>query len=75
MGREEWENRAKRYLKAELKRQDVTYEELAKRLTEMGIPETEGSVSMKIARGTYPAWFLFAAMSTIGVSALRIGDY
>ena len=33
----EWADRAKRFLKAELKRADVTYEELASRLREHGL--------------------------------------
>jgi hypothetical protein len=38
----------------------------------MGLPETEGSVQVKINRGTFPAWFLFAVMRAIGVSTLRL---
>lgn len=72
MSKDVWEDMAKRLLKAELKRQDITYEELALRLSKMGIPESEGSVGMKISRGTYPAWFLFAAMKAIGINSLSI---
>jgi hypothetical protein len=69
-----WASRAKRYLKAELKRADVDYTELARRLTEMGLPETRGSITMKINRGAFPAWFLIAAMEAIGASSLRLSD-
>lgn len=69
---DEWADRAKRYLKAELKRADVGYAELARRLTEMGLTETEGSVTVKINRGTYPAWFLFAVMQAIGAREVRL---
>ena len=69
-----WADVAKRHLKAELKRADVGYAELAKRLTEMGIPETEGSITVKINRGAYPAWFLFAVMKAIGVHTLRVHE-
>ena len=38
----EWADKARRYLKAELKRADVTYAELARRLREHGLEdETE----------------------------------
>jgi Domain of unknown function (DUF6471) len=67
-------DRAKRYLKAELKRAGVNYAELARRLTEKGLPETEGSVAVKINRGAFPAWFLIAAMEVIGASSLRLSD-
>lgn len=69
---EEWSKRAKLALKAELKRADVGYAELARRLTEMGLPETEGSITVKINRGGFPAWFLMAALSAIGQSKLQI---
>ena len=69
---EEWADLAKRILKAELKRAGVGYAELAKRLTEMGLPETEGSITVKINRGAFPAWFLLATMRAIGTPILRL---
>jgi hypothetical protein len=71
---DEWANHAKRHLKAELKRADVGYAELARRLTEMGLSETEGSVTVKINRGAFPAWFLFAVLKVIGARVLRLED-
>lgn len=68
----EWTDKAGKHLKAELKRAGVPYAELARRLTEMGIPETDTSVAAKINRGAFPAWFLFAVMKAIGVSTLRL---
>jgi 3-mercaptopyruvate sulfurtransferase SseA len=73
-GRDEWATRARRFLKAELKRAEVTYEELARRLGEMGIEETKGSVTVKVNRGVFPAWFLFAVMKAIGVEQVRMED-
>lgn len=67
-------DRAKRYLKAELKRAGVGYKELADRLTAMGLPESEGSITVKINRGGFPAWFLIAAMEAIGATSLRLSD-
>ena len=68
----EWTDKAAKHLKAELKRAGVPYAELARRLTEMGIPETDTSVAAKINRGSFPAWFLFAVMKAIGVGTLRL---
>ena len=73
-GRAEWANRARRYLKAELKRAEVTYEELARRLRAMGIEETKGSITVKVNRGAFPAWFFFAAMKAIGREAINLAD-
>lgn len=68
----EWTDKAGRHLKAELKRAGVSYADLARRLTEMGIPETDTSVAAKVNRGAFPAWFLLAVMKAIGVSNLRL---
>jgi hypothetical protein len=71
---DKWANLAKRQLKAELKRADVGYADLAQRLTEMGLPETEGSITAKINRGAFPAWFLFAVIKAIGRNMVRLDD-
>jgi hypothetical protein len=69
-----WQTLAKRHIKAELKRSGIGYVELAQRLTEAGLPESEGSVTMKINRGAFPAWFFFAAMHVIGCHVVRLGE-
>jgi len=68
----EWAELAKRHIKAELKRHDVGYAELAKRLTEIGLPETDSSIGMKINRGAFPAWWLFAVMRAVGAHTLHL---
>jgi len=70
----EWADRAKRFLKAELKRADVTYEGLAQRLREHGLDETESSVANKLSRGTFPATFFLASMKAIGRENINISD-
>ena len=70
----EWTDRAKRFLKAELKRADVTYEELARRLREHGLDETKHSVAAKIGRGTFPAAFFLAALKAIDREQVNLGD-
>ena len=70
----EWADRAKRFLKAELKRADVTYDELAHRLRKQGLAETESSVTNKLSRGTFPATFFLAAMKAIGRENVNLTD-
>jgi 3-mercaptopyruvate sulfurtransferase SseA len=70
----EWMDRASRFLKAELKRADITYEELAAKLREHGLEETKNSVAAKIGRGTFPAAFFFAVMKAIGREQVNLGD-
>ncbi len=73
-GELDWADRVKRYLKAELKRADVTYEELAVRLGKLGMDESEASVANKLSRGTFPATFLCAAAKAIGIEEIRLKD-
>ena len=55
----EWANRARRFAKAELKRAEVSYAELAWRLKEHGLEETEASITAKLNRGTFAAMFFW----------------
>jgi hypothetical protein len=66
--------RTKRFVKAELKRADITYEELAERLHEHGLEETKGSIAAKISRGAFPATFFIAVMKAIGRANVNLGD-
>lgn len=71
---DELADKAKRLLKAELKRADVTYEELARRLSDMGIKESKATVANKISRGMFSAVFLIAAMKAIGRETVSWSD-
>lgn len=66
--------RTKRWLKAELKRVDMTYEMLAAKLTELGLEETKISVANKLSRGTFPATFLVAVMKAIGKPSFSLSE-
>jgi Domain of unknown function (DUF6471) len=66
--------RAARFLKAELKRADVTYEELAKRLKEHGLNETRDSIAAKLKRGTFAATFLLGCLAALEIEALTLSN-
>jgi hypothetical protein len=66
--------RVSRFVKAELKRADLTYEELAAKLRDMGHDETKISVANKVNRGTFPATFFVAAMKAIGRQTVNLED-
>ena len=70
----EWAERAARHLKAELKRANVTYEELAERIKKHGFKETKASITNKLARGTFSATFFLAALVAMGCEAVRLDD-
>lgn len=71
---QEWMDKARRLLKAELKRADITYETLARMLSDQGIPETKASISNKISRGAFGAAFMLAALKVIGCQSIRMED-
>jgi hypothetical protein len=66
--------RAARFVKAELKRANVTYDELAERLKEHGLSETRNSIAAKLKRGTFGATFFIAVMAAIGRETVKIAD-
>lgn len=67
-------DRVARYLKAELKRADLTYDELAARLAKMGMSETKPSIANKLSRGTFSAAFFVAVLRAAGTQLVRVED-
>jgi len=63
-----------RFIKVELKRSGVTYGELAKRLEDQGLTETEASIANKLARATVPAIFLLATLAALERDGIRLDD-
>ena len=70
----EWAEKAQRFVKAELKRADVTYEELARRLRDMGLQETKVSIASKLSRAGFSASFFLATMKAIGRQKLDLEE-
>ncbi|WP_443024933.1 DUF6471 domain-containing protein [Sphingomonas sp. Leaf4] len=69
-----WEDRVKGVLKAELKRRAISYHDLASRLQTIGVEETEPNIRNKIARGKFTAVFLLQCLEAIGVRTLRLKE-
>jgi hypothetical protein len=69
-----WEDRARLFLKAEIARADITYEELANRLKAHDINENAASIANKLARGTFAATFFLACLAALGVENVPVGD-
>lgn len=70
----EWQARAKNLVKAELRRHGVSYAQLAEKLGEIGIHDTERNISNKLSRGSFTAVFLLQVLTAIGASVLRIEE-
>jgi hypothetical protein len=70
----DWTETVKGILKAELKRRNVSYKELAEMLTGMGLPDTEANIKNKISRGGFSAVFFVQCLSAIGCNAVRLDE-
>jgi len=63
----QWETKAANLLKAELKREGVTYSQLAEL-----IGEKEVNIRNKLSRGKFSAAFMLECLSAISVIEIRI---
>lgn len=64
--------RVSRFLKAEMKRANVTYAELARRLKDHGLEETEASIASKLTRGTFAATFMLAVLAALEIEQVSL---
>lgn len=71
---QDWEGKVKGLLKAELKRRDVTYQQLAEKLAATGVSETPENIANKISRGRFSAVFMVQCLEVIGCQTIRLGD-
>lgn len=71
---EEWAARASAFLKAELKKAEMTYAELAKRMKKHGFSETEASITNKLKRGTFSATFMLACIAALELEGIILDD-
>lgn len=70
----DWSNEIKGILKAELKRRNVSYRELADRLEQYGVKESERNIANKIARGSFTAVFFLQCLTAIGCASVSINS-
>lgn len=68
----DWSEHVKGLLKAELKRRNLSYKDLAERLAPLGIHETDRNIANKISRGGFTAAFFVQCLVAIGCSTLRL---
>lgn len=53
----QWQTAAALLIKSELRRQSLTYSQLAERLAAIGVEESETSIKIKLHRGSFQAAF------------------
>ena len=72
--RKDWQAQVKGLLKAELKRRDLSYADLATKLAAIGVKENDRNISNKIARGSFTAVFFFQCMEAIGCKTIHLSE-
>ena len=70
----DWKKLATNFLKAELARRGLTYEQLQKKLLALGVKETASNINVKINRGTFSFIFFLQVMQAIEAKIFRIGE-
>lgn len=70
----DWQAQVKALLKAELRRRNVSYADLAKRLGTIGVKEKESNIANKISRGSFTAVFLVQCLEAIGAHTIHLSD-
>ncbi len=69
-----YQEKAKGILRAEIKRRNMTYEDLAERLAEIGVKDNARNLSNKIARGAFTAGFFVMCLEAIGCGSVRLSE-
>lgn len=67
-----WQEKATGILKSILARRNIKYHELAVKLNQMGIEETQSSIANKISRGTFSFVFFIQCMEVLGMKEIKI---
>ena len=72
MSDDEWQEHVKGLLKAELKRRNIQYRDLAAKLEALGVHENARNIANKISRGGFTAVFFLQCLEAIGATELRL---
>ena len=72
--RRDWRARVKGLLKAELKRRNLSYADLADKPATVGVKDNERNISNKISRGTFTAVFFVQCMEALGAHTIHLNE-
>lgn len=68
----EWRDQTKGLLKAELKRRNMTYEQLAEKLAAVGVQDSASNIKNKVSRGSFTAVFMIQCLEAIDCRSVSI---
>jgi Domain of unknown function (DUF6471) len=70
----DWQSLVKGMLRGEMKRRNLTYDQLAEKLTAIGIPTTARVLRTKVSRGGFAAVFMVQCFKAMGARVIRIEE-
>ena len=70
--RTDWEDAAKRLLRAEMAKRGITYGMLVEKLAEIGVQDDERNLRNKASRGKFTAAFLLQCMKAMDAKEIRL---
>ena len=68
----DWNEYAKRVLRAEMHRTGTSYADLVQALADTGVKETAANLRNKVSRGSFTAAFLFECLSAMQVKTIHL---
>lgn len=71
----DWAGEVRGFLRAEMARRKITYDDLVQRLGELGVKETDGNLRKKLHRGSFTAIFFIQCLTAMGVTSLKLDDF
>lgn len=67
-----WEMQARQILKNEIKKKNLTYQQLCERLAVIGVVEKPENIANKISRGRFSAVFLIQCLTVLESKKLNL---
>lgn len=68
-----WETKASNLIKAELKRNGLTYAHLVERLAALGVEEKETNIRNKLRKAKFSAGYFLLCLEAIGSQQIYLG--
>lgn len=70
--RTDWEAKARGLIRGEMGKRNITYAQLAEKLSAIGVTESERNLRNKVSRGKFTAAFLLQCLEAIGATHVQL---
>ena len=70
--KDEWKKKASRLIRSELEKRDILLKDIYEQLVKDGEQTTYENFTIKLNRGTFPAYLLFKIMDILGIKQLDL---